>query len=360
MAMDETTPAGQEVNLLGAHHARTAQPASPATTRVLMILPPDGDSQPDASRIYVVLRENGFEVATLGSTEVLAGAVANTPDVVFINGTDPGAAALCAHLNQPEPPGAGGLDGQAPVVALIESGGSLAEGVTASDVLSSTAGEAEIVLRCTAAGQQARLRRELATTRERLAHQVQVDDLTKVFNRRYFFQAAYRECSRARRYNQQISCLMVDVNHFQLFNTTFGYNCGDYVLRDTAKLLRACVRDTDCVARFGGSKFVILLTHTDTDGAAIVREKIDKLVSGNYYVWHHQQLPISVSIGEASCVPGNTRQFTDGETGDEVESVPLSIREELAELLEDADSALFIAKKGVRFPTFLDSSEPLA
>jgi diguanylate cyclase (GGDEF)-like protein len=204
----------------------------------------------------------------------------------------------------------------------------------------------------------ARLHRDLLGLRETLGKQVQTDDLTQLLNRRYFFQAAHREVSRARRYNQPLSCLMVDINYFKLFNKTFGYGCGDYILRAVATTVRAWTRESDILARFGAKKFVILLPSTDIEGAMMLREKLQSEIGQFDFMWQDQKLPVTISIGEAERRREDPRTaerqyrtpaYEEDERSD-IDETPLSVREELADLLEDADAALYVAKKGVRYP----------
>lgn len=307
-------------------------------------------------RLRAVLDEEGYQVVWVTSQEVLQGQKAFETDAVVVDAVNTRVDSLCQRLKSP-PEGAGQTDAHsqsAPILALVGAGSDhnalRNDGV--DDFLNENASDAEIKARLALAVRVGRLGRELQNTREELSHQIQVDDLSGALNRRYFFQAAYRECSRARRYGQALSCLMVDIDHFNLYNTTFGYSCGDFILREVSTILKNSVRDTDLVARFGGSKFVILLTHTDTEGAITVRQKIEDWVKGGYFVWQHQRLPVTVSIGEAERVPGRSRQVSEEF---EEDSTPLSTREDIAELLEDADSALYIARKGARFPTFVET-----
>lgn len=198
----------------------------------------------------------------------------------------------------------------------------------------------------------ARLRREHGVLRETLGRQVQHDDLTGTLNRRYFFQAAHREVSRARRYGHPLSCLMVDINYFNLWNKTFGYPCGDHILRSVAQILRSWTRESDIVALFGAKKFAILLPETDVSGAMLLHEKLQQEISEATFEWADRRLPVEVSIGEAErAVP--PPEAIAGEwsaTEWSGEDAPPSVREELADLLEDADAALFVAKKGIRYP----------
>jgi diguanylate cyclase (GGDEF)-like protein len=215
----------------------------------------------------------------------------------------------------------------------------------------------------------ARLMRAHGNLSQALNRQVQTDELTQVFNRRYFFQAAHREVNRARRYNHALSCLMVDVNYFSVFNKTFGYACGDEILRAIAHILRSWTRESDIVARFGAKKFVILLPETDVEGAMLLHEKLLREVEEHGFMWHGTPLPVSISIGEAERrrEPWDVERYrvspeplferrpeneADGRWADSSDSdeAPPSIREELADLLEGADAALYVAKKGVRYP----------
>jgi diguanylate cyclase (GGDEF)-like protein len=330
--------------------------------RILGIVPDEMTPGTPAQRLGAVLDEEGYQVTWLTSQEVLEGRKAFETDAVVIDAVVSDAAntridTLCQRLKSP-PEGVGQTDAHsqsAPILALIgaQSDQNALCNAGVDDFLSENATDAEIKARLSLVVRLGRLQRELQSTREELSRQIQVDDLSGALNRRYFFQAAYRECSRARRYSEALSCLMVDIDHFNLYNSTFGYGCGDYILREVATILKNSVRDTDLVARFGGSKFVVLLTHTDTDGAVTVRQKIEDWVKGGYFVWQHQRLPVTVSIGEAERVPGRSRQVS--EEFEEEDNAPLSTREDVAELLEDADAALYIARKGARFPTFVET-----
>ena len=329
------------------------------TPRALLVVPDSTALSTGVAKVRDVLSDVGYDVSWITPADALSGYVLVTPDVILLDGASSSVNTLCRHLkSEYQDKEHGALDGVAPVLVLVPQSVDLVAltRAGADEFLSENSSQIEILARFSTAVRLARLKRELQSTRERLSHQIQVDDLTQVLNRRFFFQAAYRECSRARRYGNALSCLMVEADHFHLYNTTFGYSCGDYLLREVASILKTCVRDTDLVARFGGSKFVVLLTHTDVDGAGTVRQKIEKLVNGKTFTWHHQELPVTVSIGEAERVPGRNQALIGEGDESEEESHPISTREDLAELLEDADSALFVAKKGARYPAFLESN----
>ena len=203
----------------------------------------------------------------------------------------------------------------------------------------------------------ARLQREHLMLNDKLSKQVQTDDLTQVLNRRFFFQLAHSEVKRARRYGHDLACLMVDIDHFKLFNKTFGYACGDMILRAVAQTIRAWTRDSDVVARFGAKKFAILLPETPVEGAMQLHEKLQRAIEEQEFLWQNMPLPVSISIGEAGRKREAAVQIQNEELpeADTPYQEPLSIREELADLLEDADAALYVAKKGVRYPNLFPS-----
>ena len=216
------------------------------------------------------------------------------------------------------------------------------------DLFTIDATEAEILARVASLVRMARLRTELDATREYLRLHLQTDETTHLLNRRFFFQAAHREYGRARRYNHELSCLMVSVDFFKHYNAMYGYDCGDYLLRTIANILRDSTRDSDIVARFSEDKFIVMLPETPIDGAIILRENVQRAITENSFNWHATDLPVSVSIGEAARRSDTARLLPEADEDDEVTA--LSLREELAELLEEADSALYVAKRGVRSP----------
>lgn len=217
----------------------------------------------------------------------------------------------------------------------------------------------ELLARVGVLARLARVRHELEATREHLRMQIQLDDLTHLLNRRFFFQAAHREYGRARRYNHDLSCLMLDVNGFKQINAAFGFECGDALLRQIATVLRDCTRDCDVLARWAEDKFVLLLPETPLEGAITLRENIAREVGAQTFHWHGHDLPMSVSIGEAARRLTRAAQVSVGDhavefgadfgEADQPEVVSVSLREEMAGLLEEADAALYVAKRGVRY-----------
>jgi diguanylate cyclase (GGDEF)-like protein len=106
---------------------------------------------------------------------------------------------------------------------------------------------------------------------EKLAH---TDGLTNLYNYRFFQQLLSVEMSRARRFQRPLSLIMLDIDHFKLYNDVYGHQAGDHALRHLATLLRRSSRSYDLVARYGGEEFAIILPETGKGTAAEVAERI--------------------------------------------------------------------------------------
>ncbi|WP_158750170.1 GGDEF domain-containing protein [Acidobacterium sp. S8] len=164
--------------------------------------------------------------------------------------------------------------------------------------------------------------------RERLEHQSIRDGLTDLFNRHFMEISLDREVRRAARNHAELSVLMLDVDHFKLFNDSFGHEAGDSALRGVADIFRQSVRAEDIICRYGGEEFVIILPETDQHAALERAEAIREQVSRMSIRFRGEALgQFTISIGLATYPKS-------GET--------------LEELLRAADRALYAAKHGGR------------
>ncbi len=100
------------------------------------------------------------------------------------------------------------------------------------------------------------------------------DGLTQVHNHRYFQERLREEFRRAQRYDDPLSLILLDLDHFKDFNDEHGHLVGDAVLRDVAAAIQRSVRETDLLARYGGEEFAILLPRTPLAGALTVAERV--------------------------------------------------------------------------------------
>jgi diguanylate cyclase len=133
---------------------------------------------------------------------------------------------------------------------------------------------------------------------EQLERQSRTDGLTGVFNRRYFDELLEYELSRAARTNENVSLLIIDIDHFKLFNDQYGHQIGDTCLQwVTRVIVEHASRPADVVARYGGEEFVIILPNTDLEGARMVAENIRRGVEASPVRIDGQMLGVTISIG---------------------------------------------------------------
>lgn len=159
---------------------------------------------------------------------------------------------------------------------------------------------------------------------ERLQHLALYDALTGLPNRELFQDRVQRSLLRAKREQNHFALMYLDLDKFKAANDTFGHAAGDHLLKETARRITECVRETDTVVRFGGDEFVVLLDNIDNrQGAFNVAEKI-RLILCEPYEWQGHIIELSVSIG-ISLFPDQGEQIT--------------------QLIAAADEAMYKAKK---------------
>jgi diguanylate cyclase (GGDEF)-like protein len=178
----------------------------------------------------------------------------------------------------------------------------------------------------------------LQTTQDHLARLLSTDMLTQVSSRRHWFESASAELARSRRYNRDVSVLLVDLDFFKRINDTFGHAAGDAVLRRFAEMLRAECRQSDIVGRLGGEEFGVLVPDTGHEAAQLMATRIRDAC---------RRLTVDTPLGDirCSCSIGITERVPEDE---DVESI-----------LRRADAALYHAKGTGRdgWKTYVPPSE---
>jgi len=159
------------------------------------------------------------------------------------------------------------------------------------------------------------------------------DKLTGVSNRQALLVSLFAEVERSNRYERPLSVAFVDIDHFKNVNDTYGHAAGDLVLRAVAQTLKANLRASDQVGRYGGEEFMLLLTETDVEEGANLTEKLRNLVARQKVaIADGQELSVTISIGIAGGKGGMLRSD---------------------DLVRDADAAMYSAKSLGRNQTYI-------
>lgn len=142
---------------------------------------------------------------------------------------------------------------------------------------------------------------QLALTTKRLEEMAITDELTGLYNRRFFFEELKAEFARTLRFRLDLSCLMIDLDFFKEINDRHGHQAGDRVLKSLAQLLLEHCREQDTLSRFGGEEFMAILPQTDSKGALVQAERLRRQVeSRSFPIDQGQALKLTISIGVAS------------------------------------------------------------
>ncbi|MFH2035058.1 MAG: GGDEF domain-containing protein, partial [Candidatus Zixiibacteriota bacterium] len=139
-----------------------------------------------------------------------------------------------------------------------------------------------------------------------LHHQMEeltiTDELTGVYNYRYFAEKLKEEQRRAARYDLPLSLIMLDIDWFKKFNDTYGHEIGNIVLKGITGVIKKCIRDVDILCRYGGEEFVVILPQTPQIEVALIGERIRQQIyeasfGGGANI---PELKVTVSVGISS------------------------------------------------------------
>lgn len=159
---------------------------------------------------------------------------------------------------------------------------------------------------------------------EELFRLAKIDGLTEIFNHRHFADSLDNELERAKRYDRELSLLMIDIDHFKKVNDSFGHRAGDYILKGLADIFVKRSRRVDYVCRYGGEEFAIILPEVDVMGAFKFATTLKESVAAHKFKFETDDIAITISIGVSDIMDGI---------------------ETTEELIETADKRLYLAKK---------------
>jgi diguanylate cyclase (GGDEF)-like protein len=168
----------------------------------------------------------------------------------------------------------------------------------------------------------ATLNAELLEANRALAQAAVTDGLTGLKNHRAFQESLHSAAQMAERFQQPLSLVMFDIDHFKQFNDTYGHPAGDELLRQVAQVLRESARAYDVAARYGGEEFALLLPNTALEQAVQVAERLRQQIRAI----ENPHAPVSASFGVATYRRGTPP----------------------ATLVYEADAALYRAKRSGR------------
>jgi diguanylate cyclase (GGDEF)-like protein len=180
---------------------------------------------------------------------------------------------------------------------------------------------------------------ELEHVQKELLQLSQTDDLTKVYNRRFFMQEAERLFALADRQKADSAFILFDIDHFKRINDTYGHITGDKILIELMQRIQGVMRASDVLARFGGEEFMLLLPFTSLSSTLLVAEKIRQFVAETPFTIDGQTIPVTISLGV---------------------SVRRAGQEDFESVLPQADQALYEAKTSGRNRVCHFSDEPYA
>jgi diguanylate cyclase (GGDEF)-like protein len=160
-----------------------------------------------------------------------------------------------------------------------------------------------------------------------------IDTLTGINNRRSLFEFAERELNIAIRYQQALSMILFDIDHFKQINDTYGHLAGDQVLTCVAQTISRELRSMDVIGRYGGDEFIILLPQTSSLEAIPLTERIHASVSKIQIEFNSRPISVTISIGVTQ-VQHNIGDDTQVDT--------------IEKMILRADKALYVAKQAER------------
>ncbi len=135
----------------------------------------------------------------------------------------------------------------------------------------------------------------------KLIEQATIDPLTKVYNRRAMEEFATKILANAKRYNQTLSVIITDIDHFKSVNDRYGHPAGDALLQRFADILKSNIRGEDILARYGGEEFLFLLPNCDLHSATFLAEKLRvKVEESQTLLGNGLSLSITASFGITS------------------------------------------------------------
>jgi two-component system cell cycle response regulator len=162
-----------------------------------------------------------------------------------------------------------------------------------------------------------------------------IDAGTQIFNKQYLMDALESELKFAKTYNRELAIIYYDLDHFKPVNDTYGHNAGDFILKESAALVKAAVRKEDILGRFGGEEFVIILPNTDGRTATELAERIRQKHEQYVFAIEYDKNGVKTRANHRQTISMGVSQLAS----------PMAT---VTEFLEAADQKLYTSKQSGR------------
>jgi|GEM_PF-223364 len=215
----------------------------------------------------------------------------------------------------------------------------------ANDFVSKNTDKVELVARVHAHHKLARTILELEDSKRVLSEQAFTDPLTKLTNRRHFFEKCEHEFALMHRHNKNFSVMMIDIDHFKSINDRYGHQAGDYILVRSARVLEENLRQGDALARIGGEEFAVAAPYTSRLGAVVLAERLRKAIQKANFVYNNIRIPVTISLGLATLNrdPGNNVRELLGIADQRLYNAKMSGRNRVGLSTDDPDDSMVIS-----------------
>lgn len=185
--------------------------------------------------------------------------------------------------------------------------------------------------------ERSRMKREIDEATRRVSELAVRDTVTTLWNRRWLDERLEEETQRSQRYGVPLALCLLDLDHFKRVNDSYGHSVGDHVLKTTASIAKASLRQTDFACRYGGEEFALMFTSNAAEAVAVCCDRIRRKIESEVFEFRGQRFTVTASFGLA-------------DYGGKLSA---------AALLESADKALYQAKAAGRNRIFVERENSL-
>ncbi len=259
------------------------------------------DSRLIAHVAKTMLTKRGHEIIVAQDGKAgLEAAKSEKPDIILLDVIMPimDGYEVCEHLKEDD------STKEIPII-MVTSQAEAADKVKglelgALDYVTKPFDEAELIARVNIHLRLRELYEAVQEQNRQLQKMANRDGLTGLYNHRYFHEQLSQDFLRAKRYNENLSCVLFDIDFFKKFNDTYGHQTGDIVLKALASVVQRATRESDLSARYGGEEFALILYHTDGPAAYEMAERLRTMVESHEVQDNGNVLRVTISLGVAT------------------------------------------------------------